>query len=136
MKKIVLLLLSIIYAFAINLQTASKDELMSIKGIGKKRAEAIIRYRKTHKITKAEDLLAIKGIGKNIITNIKKDVKNKKRIAKNTTKSKNLKKKKIADKTKTKKENLKSKKTKTKKQAKKDTKIKKKKKKKKSKKNK
>ncbi len=77
LKKIVLLFLSVVYMFAINLQTASKSELMSIKGIGEKRAEAIMRYRRTHRIRKADDLLGVKGIGENIIENIKRGVKNK-----------------------------------------------------------
>ncbi len=97
MKKIFVVVLFLsTYMFAmINLQTASKEELMSISGIGAKRAAAIIRYRKTHKIKSADDLLNIKGIGKNVVNNVKKGVKNKKRVvARKGTKKRGLKKEK------------------------------------------
>lgn len=58
---------------AMNLQTASKEELMSIKGIGEKKAEQIIEYRKTNTIKSADDLKNIKGFGDNIVTNIKEN---------------------------------------------------------------
>jgi len=50
MKKILFFMaLSVSFLFsAINLQSASKDELMCIKGIGPKKAEAIIKYRKAN----------------------------------------------------------------------------------------
>ena len=73
MKKIVaLLMLFCSFLFAeINLQTASKEELMSIKGIGEKKAEQIIEYRKTNTINTAEDLKNIKGFGDSIVGNVK-----------------------------------------------------------------
>ena len=54
MKKIIgLLLLCASFIFAsMNLQTATKEELMSIKGIGEKKADKIMEYRKTNKIKK------------------------------------------------------------------------------------
>ena len=58
---------------AINLQTASKEELMSIKGIGEKKAEQIIEYRKTNTIKSADDLKNIKGFGDNIVSNVKEN---------------------------------------------------------------
>ena len=75
MRKLVLLLmLSVSFMFAaMNLQTASKDELMSIKGIGPKKADQIIKYRKSNKIKSADDLKAIKGFGPGVIGNIKKN---------------------------------------------------------------
>ena len=60
---------------AINVQTASKDELMCIKGIGDKKADAIIKYRKSNKLKSADDLINIKGLGKVIIQNVKNNVK-------------------------------------------------------------
>ncbi len=73
MKRLVaLLMLCCSFLFAeINLQTASKEELMSIKGIGEKKAEQIIEYRKTNTINKAEDLKNIKGFSDNIVGNVK-----------------------------------------------------------------
>ncbi len=76
-KKLLLLLtITAVSLFAINFQTASKEELMSIKGIGEKRAAAIMKYRKTHKIRSAADLKAIPGIGDEIANNAAKGIKN------------------------------------------------------------
>ncbi len=58
---------------ALNLQTATKEELMGIKGIGDKKAEQILEYRKTNKINSPEDLKNIKGFGDSIVSNIKKE---------------------------------------------------------------
>jgi len=72
------LLLSVSFLLAsVNLNTANKNELMSIKGIGNKKAEQILMYRKTHSLNSAMDLKNIKGFGKKIISNVKNDVKKK-----------------------------------------------------------
>lgn len=73
MKKIVaFLMLCCSFLFAdINLQTASKEELMGIKGIGAKKADQIIEYRKTNTIKSPEDLKNIKGFGDSIVGNVK-----------------------------------------------------------------
>lgn len=76
MKKIlVMLAVMLSFASALNVQKASKDELMCIKGIGDKKATAIMKYRKSHKLKSAQDLLEIKGFGKALVKNIEKDVK-------------------------------------------------------------
>ena len=70
-KLVVLLMLSCSFLFAqINLQTATKEELMSIKGVGEKKAEQIIEYRKTNTIKTPEDLKNIKGFGDSIVANV------------------------------------------------------------------
>lgn len=52
----------------ININTADKETLMSIKGIGERRAMAIIQYRNEHGPFKSIDQLAdIKGIGKVLV---------------------------------------------------------------------
>ena len=76
MKKIlVLLALTASFLAAINVQKASKDELMCIKGIGEKKAAAIIKYRKSNKLKSAKDLLEIKGFGDVLVNNVQKDLK-------------------------------------------------------------
>lgn len=53
---------------SININTAGKEALMSIKGIGEKRAEAIINWRQKYGPFKSvDDLVGINGIGKSII---------------------------------------------------------------------
>lgn len=47
----------------ININTASKEELMSLPNIGDKRADAIIEYRSANKFEKIEDIKNVTGIG-------------------------------------------------------------------------
>ena len=56
-------------AESININTADKETLMSvIKGVGEKKADAIIAYRKENGPFKSVDELAnIKGIGQSMI---------------------------------------------------------------------
>lgn len=55
-------------AEAININTAGKAELMAVRGIGEKRAEAIIAYREQHGPFKTvDDLADVQGIGPAII---------------------------------------------------------------------
>lgn len=56
----------------VDFQTATKEQLMAINGIGAKKAEAIIDYRKSNKIEKVEDLTKIKGFGNTLVNKIKK----------------------------------------------------------------
>ena len=56
---------------AVNLNTATKKELMSLDGIGDKKAEEIIKYREKTPFKKAEDLKNIKGIGDKLFDKIK-----------------------------------------------------------------
>jgi len=90
MKKIIaMLVLCSSFVLAINLQTATKEELMNIKGIGEKKAEQILEYRKINSIKSLEDLRNIKGFGDSIINNIRNDVKVKNKLDKQTKGSKN-----------------------------------------------
>lgn len=76
MKKLFLLLIfSFSFLFsAVNINTASKEELMTLKGIGETTAEAIIEYRKENKFTKIEDIKNVKGIGDKKFESIKEDI--------------------------------------------------------------
>jgi len=99
MKKILFfMVLSVSFLFSINVQTASKDELMCIKGIGEKKAAAIMKYRKTTKLKSADDLINIKGFGKAMIKNVKSNTKSVACGGKKTTTKKKSNKKTTSDK--------------------------------------
>ena len=56
----------------IDINTASKDELTSISGIGEGRAESIIKYRSENgRFNSIEDIMNVSGIGNSIFENIK-----------------------------------------------------------------
>ena len=63
-------------AFAkVNINTANTDELATLNGIGKAKAEAIVAYRTANGNFKAvEDLTKVKGIGDKIIEKIKPEI--------------------------------------------------------------
>ena len=56
----------------ININTANKEQLMKISGVGKTKAEAIIAHReKTGDFKKKEDITKVRGIGKSTFEKIK-----------------------------------------------------------------
>lgn len=55
----------------VNINAADKQQLLSLKGIGPKKADAIIQYRSTKgAFKKVEELAKIKGFSQKILTNI------------------------------------------------------------------
>ena len=59
-------------ADVININTANKEQLMKISGVGKTKAEAIISYRdKNGDFKKKEDITKVRGIGKSTFEKIK-----------------------------------------------------------------
>lgn len=58
----------------INLNRATKEELMSLDGIGDKTAEAIIKYRDKNGFNEIEDIMKVPGIGKGKFDKIKDDI--------------------------------------------------------------
>ena len=75
MKKILLsLLLAAVSAFALDINTASAEEFVKVKGIGEKKAERIISYRNEHgNFNSIDELQNVKGIGKKIVAIIKSE---------------------------------------------------------------
>ncbi len=55
----------------ININTASKDELKNLKGVGDTLAQNIIDYRKNNKFYSVEDILNVNGIGQSKYEQIK-----------------------------------------------------------------
>lgn len=76
MKKIAFLLLTLVgFLFAaVNINTASKEELQTLKGIGEAKAEAILQYRKDQNFTSIEDIKKVKGIGEKTFEQLKDSI--------------------------------------------------------------
>lgn len=55
----------------VNINTATKSELMLLENIGSKKADNIIEHRKKHPFEKPEDLMKVQGIGEKIFLSIK-----------------------------------------------------------------
>lgn len=64
-----LLIPTLLFAEMVNINTADKESLMmSIKGVGETRAEAIIAYREQNGAFKSvEELAEVRGIGTSIV---------------------------------------------------------------------
>lgn len=77
MLKIVSLLLALVLslAAAVNVNTASKEELQTLSGVGPVTAERIIEYRQSNgKFESVDDLINVRGIGENTLEKIKSDI--------------------------------------------------------------
>jgi len=58
----------------VNINTASAEELESLKGIGPSTAQKILEYRKEHKFQSVEDLMNVKGIGEKLFLKLKDEL--------------------------------------------------------------
>lgn len=58
----------------ININTADKDQLMSLPGVGEKTADKIIMYRQTTPFTAIEDLMEVPGIGEKKFSELKDQI--------------------------------------------------------------
>jgi len=58
----------------VDMNNASKSELMSFKGIGSKKADAILKYRKSHCFKSVNELQNVKGIGPKFIEKNKSEL--------------------------------------------------------------
>lgn len=56
----------------VNINTASKEELMNVSGIGASKADSIIAYRIKTQFSKIEDIMNVSGIGESLFDKIKK----------------------------------------------------------------
>ncbi|HEY7987119.1 MAG TPA: ComEA family DNA-binding protein, partial [Methylophilaceae bacterium] len=80
MKKLLLVILSVL-AFAtpawaiVDLNTATMTELESVKGIGPKKAQYIMDYRKKTPFKSVDDLTKVKGFGKKTVDKMRKELK-------------------------------------------------------------
>lgn len=58
----------------VNINTASKDELMTLSGIGSSKADQIILKRMENRFTKIEDIMTVSGIGESAFAKIKDNI--------------------------------------------------------------
>ena len=58
-------------ASKVNLNTATVEQLVEIKGIGEKTADNIIKYRENKKFTSVDELVNVKGIGDKTLEKIR-----------------------------------------------------------------
>ncbi len=76
MKLLVVIALGVSLLFgAVDINTASKTELMSLKGIGDKKATAIVDYRKGKCFKSVNALASVKGIGPKFLEKNRKNLK-------------------------------------------------------------
>ncbi|MDR1528959.1 MAG: helix-hairpin-helix domain-containing protein [Burkholderiales bacterium] len=79
MKKLfsflILMLFSLSVLAAVNVNTATKEELQTLSGIGPEKAQAIIDYRTEHGPFKSvDDLTKVKGLGEKTVEKLRPDV--------------------------------------------------------------
>ena len=79
MKQIVVALAALLSAqlacAAVNLNTATKDDLVALPGIGPAKAQAIVDYRNQHGPFRAvEDVRKVKGIGEKLYLQIRPEL--------------------------------------------------------------
>ncbi len=80
LKKLLLVVMSLIASIgmamaAVNINTATEQELESLPGIGAAKAKAIVEYRKANGNFKSvEDLKSVKGIGDKVFDKLKSEV--------------------------------------------------------------
>ena len=77
MLKIVSLLLALALslAAAVNVNTASKDELQTLSGVGPVTAERIVEYREQNGgFETLDELVNVRGIGSNTLAQLKDDI--------------------------------------------------------------
>ena len=79
MKRFLLLVVALLFSTlalaAVNINTATKDELDALPGIGPVKAQAIVDYRKAHGPCKSvEELKDVKGIGAKRFEKLKPDL--------------------------------------------------------------
>jgi len=76
MKIFIGLVIGFVLLFAsVDINNASKSQLMGLSGVGAKKADAIIKYRKSNCFKSVNELMKVKGLGQKFVEKNKKDIK-------------------------------------------------------------
>ncbi len=76
MKILAMMVLGVSLMFgAVDINSASKSELMSLNGFGEKKADAIIKHRKGNCFKTVDGLVKVKGIGNKFMEKNRKNLK-------------------------------------------------------------
>ena len=68
MKFLAMMVLGMSFLFsAVDINNANEKELMSIKGVGDKKASAIVEYRKGNCFKNVDEIVKVKGLGKKFL---------------------------------------------------------------------
>ena len=59
---------------SVDINTATKGELVSLNGIGNKKADSILKYRETKCFSSVDSLVKVKGIGKKLLEKNRDDL--------------------------------------------------------------
>ncbi len=79
MKRLIIMLAALLFCgtsiAAVNLNTATKDDLVALPGIGPAKAQAIVDYRNQHgPFRSIDELRKVKGIGEKLFISIKPEL--------------------------------------------------------------
>ncbi len=76
MKILAILVLGMSLLFgAVDINNANTKDLSTLKGIGPKKAEAIVAYRNKHCFKNVDEIVKVKGIGAKFLEKNRKDLK-------------------------------------------------------------
>ncbi len=76
MKILAIIVLGVSLLFgSVDINSASKSELMSLNGVGEKKADSIIKYRKGNCFKSVNGLTKVKGIGNKFMEKNRKNLK-------------------------------------------------------------
>jgi len=75
MKFFILMIMAVSFVFAsIDINNAIIKEFTTLKGVGAKKAQNIIEYRKLHCFKKVDEIVKVKGFGNKFLQNNKKNL--------------------------------------------------------------